>query len=238
MLNKYSNFNLNEATLIKPDPPGVRDIYATKSYSAECVKIQRDTISAKTKDIEQKIFETDTLLAQLKRSKTIATEEAKKDAAELMVKSLEAQLKGKVICLLDENERQKILTVEKVILDKKGNEYFPLIIEDDDHKIRYNWINEQRSKIFDLSKFLDFFETHYIDNLLSFTGRPVNGGKNTIYQKHIVRIGIHDGDVQDSLIVDNDDGTQELLEHTAPIKILDMKLKTLDPYGEEDPNGW
>lgn len=238
MLNKYSKFKLNEATLIKPDPPGSREIYVTKSYRADCTKINNDIIIEKTKDLEKKIAEANVILQGLQRAKIEAIEKSKKESAESMAKILEKQLKDKIICVLDDNGKQKILTVDSVSVEKKGTEYFPLIKEDNDHKIIYDWTNEAKSKIFDLSRFLDFFEKYYMGNLLSFTGKPLNNGQPSVYQKHIIRIGIHDGDAQDSLIVDNDDGTQELLVHTNPIKILDMKLKTLDPYGEEDPNGW
>ena len=42
------------------------------------------------------------------------------------------------------------------------------------------------------------------------------------------------GTTTDDLYLSCDDKTSQLLIHTIPIKILDMKLKTLDPYGEEN----
>jgi hypothetical protein len=46
--------------------------------------------------------------------------------------------------------------------------------------------------------------------------------------------GVHNGTTQDFIILSCDDGTSVLLAHTRDIKIMDEKIKTLDPYGEEN----
>ena len=52
--------------------------------------------------------------------------------------------------------------------------------------------------------------------------------------KEVVKIGIHTGQAQDYLIVECDDKTTQLLYHNEPIKLIDPKMKILDPYGEEN----
>jgi hypothetical protein len=209
MLNdyiKYLNGDLNETiNHVKPDPPGASEIYRPKSYKDEFTKIMND--------------------AYIK---------AKKDSSDEMIKVLKERYIGKLISTYDNNGRQKILMVNDVIEGKSGNDYYPILFEDDKKQLRYCWDHDNRSNIYRVDKFLDSFEEYYIDQLIMFQGRPVKGGQESRYIKHIIKIGIHNGAAQDSIIVEADDKTQQLLNHTQPIKILDMKLKELDPFGEEN----
>jgi hypothetical protein len=191
---------------IKPDPPGVRVIYDQKSYNGEFNAIL-----------------------------TAAMTKVKKEASEIMASKLKEDLSGKIISVIDENNRQKILEVNDVVVGNKGNEYYPVLVEDKDRKVRFNWENEPKSKIFNIGRFLDFFEEHYLDKLLIFQGRPTKGGGDKRrYVKHIQRIGVENGTAQDFLIIRDDKNVEYLLLHDQPIKIMDMKLKELDPYGEEN----
>lgn len=208
MLNKYNkhlNLDVLNEEVILPDPPGLGKLYDTKSYHPAFQKLMLDAVA-----------------------------KAKKTAAEEMAEQLKKDWVGKIVAVSDENGRQRIVEVNDTTVANVGSEFYPYFVEDKDRKIRYYWENDGRSRIFDLSKFLDFFEEHYLDKLLSFQGRPVRGGDVMKYTKHVVKFGIHNGTGQDFVMVEADDGTSQLLMHNQPIKILDMKLKKIDPYGEEN----
>lgn len=208
MLDKYKYLNMDKlkenVNFTKPDPKGSKDIYASKSYKTEFDKILNEAMA-----------------------------KVKKEAAEVMAKKLKSDLQGKLISMYDENGKQKILEVNDVIVENKGIEHYPVIVEDDKKKIKYAWEKDASSKISDLGKFLDFFEKHYLNQYISFQGKPLKGGSEMRYRKHVVRIGINESS-QDFLIVECDDKTSQILLHTQPIKIMDMKLKEIDPHGEEN----
>ena len=239
MLKNYSKY-LNDDVLnenhVKPDPAGSKKLYDTKSYSTEFSKTLTNTVAESTSEIDKKLAVMKKEVAALEKSKIDAAEKAKKSAVEIMVEKLKKDLVGKLICLYDENSRQKIIDIGDVIVGNKGTEYYPVFVDadDDKKKIRYYWENDGKSKLFNAGKFLEFFEEYYLDQLLMFQGRPVKGGEQMKYLKHVVRIGVHNGTTQDFIIVESDDKTSQLLVHNQPIKILDMRLKELDPHGEEN----
>jgi len=203
---KYLKGDLNESTShVKPDPPGASAIYKPKSYKEEFSKISEEALA-----------------------------KAKQEASLEMIKQLKDSYLGKLISTYDQNGRQKILMVNDVIEGKAGSDYYPILFEDDKKQVRYLWEHDNRSNIYRVDRFLEYFEEYYIDQLIMFQGKPVKGGQEARYIKHVLRIGIHNGTAQDSLIIESEDKTQQLLNHTQPIKILDMKLKELDPYGEEN----
>lgn len=233
--NKYLDHEIVNENHILPDPPGASKINNGKNYSAEFQKTLNTNITENTKDFDKKIADLKNQVKALEKAKVEATEKAKSKAAEDMVEQLKKDLKGKIVGLSDPNGRQKILEVNDVEVGKSNGEYYPVIVEDKDRKVRYNWeAGDNRAKIFDIGAFLEFFEEHYLDKLLMFQGRPIKGGDQIRYIKHVVRIGVHNGTTQDFLIVESDDKTSQLLIHGQPIKIMDMKIKQLDPYGEED----
>jgi len=209
MLEKYDkflNFEVLSESHVKPDPRGSKAIYDTKSYTKEFNTVYQDEVS-----------------------------KAKKNAVEVMVEKLKDELLNKLISVMDENGRQKILDVGDVIIGNKDGDYYPVIQDsDNEKKVRYTWENNDKSKIFDVGKFLDFFEKYYSNQYLAFQGKSLKGGDNKKFVKHVLRIGVHNGTAQDFLIVECDDKTSYLLSHTQPIKIYDIKLKELDPYGEEN----
>lgn len=234
--NKYLNLDVLNENHVKQDPPGSKKLYDTKSYSNEFSKTLNTTIAENTNDIDKKLSAIKKEVAALEKAKIAAAEKAKKDATETMVEKLKNDLSGKIISIFYENSRQKIIEVGDVIVGNKGSEYYPVLVDADDKnkKIRYQWENDSKSKIFDIGNFLEFFEEHYIDQLLMFQGRPVKDGEQMKYLKHVIRIGVHNGTTQDFIIVESDDKTSQLLVHNQPIKILDMRLKELDPHGEEN----
>ena len=230
MLNKYSKY-LNSEILkenhVKPDPPGVKKLYDTKTYHNDFSKIFNNPA-------EKLKREADAAIAKIQKDMNDAIAKAKKGSVEIMVEQLKKELDGQLICIFDENGRQKILQVNDVTIGNKGNDYWPVLVEDDGRKFRYNWENDSKSRIFNIGRFLNFFDENYLDQLLQFTGKPLKGGDKMKYVKHVIRIGIHNGGSQDYLITESEDKTQQLLFHQEPIKILDMRLKELDPYGEEN----
>jgi hypothetical protein len=203
--NKYLNSEILTESHMKPDPPGVKAIQEVKSYRNEFNNIMREVLS-----------------------------KAKKEATDKMVETLREEWIGKIVSMHDENGRQKILEVNEIHSASKGDDYYPLIVEDKDRKFRFYWEDEAKSRLFDVGRFLKFFEEHYIDQYIMFHGKPVKGGDSIKYTKHVLRIGVHNGTTQDFLIVESDDKTSQLLIHNQPIKIMDQKLKILDPYGEEN----
>jgi len=224
---KYVNDEILTESNVKPDPPGYKEATTSLNYRDKFNKIIND-IQGKAKKITADI--------QTKATKEIdeILEKSKKDISDLIIKQLEEDLKGRLICMTDDNGRQRILRVNKVSEVKSGGNYYPLIIESDDKKIKYNWDNDAKSRIFKMDAFLEYFEEHFLDQLVAFQGKPTKGGQEARYIKHIMRIGIYGGTNQDNAIVETDDGTQLLLMHQHPIKIMDMRLKHLDPYGEEN----
>lgn len=207
--SKYSNIEILNESFIKPDPAGIKKLYDSKSYYAEFNKIHNEALS-----------------------------KVKEQSATLMTAKLKEDLVGKIICLLDETGKQKILEVGDVILGNKGQDYYPVIKEADDgdkgRTIRYMWESEPKSKIFDMGRFLDFFETHYLDQLIMYNGKSTKGGELIKYVKTVVQIGIMNSALQDFITVVCDDETSQLLIHTDPIKLMDKKVKEIDPYGEEN----
>jgi hypothetical protein len=207
MLKKYSKY-LNSDVLneshIKPDPDGYINILKPISYN--------------------KIF--------MEKSNELLAK-AKKETTDYIIFKLKEDFIGKLISL-HENGKQRIIDVKDIIIGNKGIEYYPVLIdsEDEKKKIKYEW--EKDVKIFNIGNFLDFFEENFIDEYIMFLGRPVKGGESKKYNKIIKRIGVHNGVSQDFLIVECDDNTTLLLFHDQPIKILDKKLKEIDPYGEEN----
>ncbi len=232
--NSYLNLEVLNEDMIKPDPPGVKKIYDTKSFYNEFHNVLNDTTNKNTRDIDKNLAELKKKMSELEKEKKVAVEKAKKDSAEIMVEELKKSINGKIIGVMDENGRQKILEVNDVILGNNKGDYYPVIFEDKERKVKYSWQDEGKAKLFDVGKFLDFFEEHFIDQLLTYQGKPIKGGDQIKYTKHVVRIGVHNGTTQDFIIVECDDKTSQLLVHTQPIKIMDMRLKTLDPYGEEN----
>lgn len=204
---EYMNLEPINEEVIKPDPPGANEIYNSKSYNDEFSKILNDA------------------MAKVKEEATIN-----------MAKKLENDWKGKIISFEDNSGKQKIVEVVNVIVENKGQDYYPVIVEDKDRKFRFGWENGgKRSTIHDVGKFLDFFEKYYLGNLLMFQGKPLKGGGD--FNKMIktpIRIGKTFGSSQDFIIMECDDDTTVFLQHTAKIKIMDEKIKTLDPYGEEN----
>lgn len=208
MLKKYENIDLEvlNENFVKPDPKGAKQAYDNKSYNAEFAKILTDAMA-----------------------------KIKKETTTIMVEKLKKELKGKYISMTDEKSKQRIVDVNDVVIGNKSEDYYPVVEDSDGRKFRYSWENQAISNIFDVGKFLDFFEIHYLDQLLTFWGKPLKGGgAETKNVKHIVRIGVNNGSAQDFIIVESDDKKSYILSHTKPIKIMDMKLKELDPYGEED----
>lgn len=208
MLNKYREYlDLDIIKEVKshPDPPDMKSVYRTMSFHGELSRL-----------IDEEV------------------RNAKKYAMEKAIKVLEEKLKGMVICINDENGRQKILEVNGVELGHKSGDYYPVLVEDSSKKVRYNWENSGRSQIFDIAKFLTYFEKHFNDRFLAMQAKSINGGDIQRYVKHVISIGVYTGDTQDYVMVNNDDGTSLFLMHSQPIKILDMELKQLDPYGEEN----
>jgi hypothetical protein len=235
--NKYLDLEVVNETHILTDPPGANKLLNSKTYSAEFSTILNTNITKNTDGFDKKINDLKNQVKALEKAKVEVTEKSKSDAAEVMVEKLKKDLKGKIIGIQDTQGRQKILEVNDVEVGKSNCEYYPVIVDDKDRKIRYSWESkDNKAKIFDIGFFLEFFEEHYIDKLLMFQGRPIKGGggDQIRYIKHVVRIGVHNGTTQDFLIVENDDKTSQLLIHGQPIKIMDMKLKELDPYGEEN----
>jgi len=203
--NKYLNDEILNETHVKPDPPGAKAIYNTMSFKNDFDAIQKKAI-----------------------------EEARKNAAVDMAKKFKDNLKGAHISVKDENGRNKILFVNDVAVEKAGDNYILIIIEDKDKKVKYYWFDNNISKIFRIDKFLQFFEKNYLGQLILFQGKPVKGGNEMRYTKEVTRIGTHEGPRDDNVIVLSDDDTQQFLMFEKPIKILDKKVKALDPYGEEN----
>jgi hypothetical protein len=202
---KYVNDEILTESHVKPDPPGYKDAMAPLNYRDKFSKISNDS-----------------------------QEKARKLAMEEMIKVLDAEIKGRLICMIDDNGRQRIIKANKISEARSGGDYFPLIVESDDKKIKYQWQSDSRCRIYMMDTFLEYFEEHFLDQLIAFQGKPVKGGQETRYIKHVTRIGIYGGMNQDNIIVESEDGSQLLLMQQHPIKILDMKLKNLDPYGEEN----
>lgn len=199
---KYVNDEILTESNVKPDPPGYKDVCSPMNYKEKFTKIVSELM-----------------------------DKANKESLEIIIKSMQEDLKGKLICMTDDaNGKQRILKANKI--EAHGGR--PRIVENDNRKFVYNWDNDAKSKIFKMDDFLEYFEEHFLDQFISFQGKPTKGGQEAKYIKHIIRIGIYGGTNQDNIVVETDEGTQLLLLHQHPIKILDKKLKQLDPYGEEN----
>lgn len=210
MLNnykKYLNNDLLKESIIKPDPIGTKEIYTNKSYYKEFNNIFNN------------------LLLKIKEDSSI-----------IMVNILKSEILGKIILIHDSANRQKILTVTDVIVGKKDSEYYPVIMDNDENNksVRYCWEDNIKSNIFDIGRFLDFFEKNYLNEIISFSGKSINGGNKTKYIKNVTRIGILKSKIQDYLVVECDDKNNLILLHNEPIKIMDKRIKEIDPYAEEN----
>ncbi len=209
-MSKIQNeIKLNESKYVLPDPPGSKEIYKTN-------------VENRTK---------------FNNIYTEAINKAKRDAVDIMIENLKKDLIEKTISIQDENGRQKILEVSDVVRGTSGGDFYPVIVEIDENgtkkSVRYYWESE-RGAIFQIDRYLNFFEKNYLGKLLSFAGKPVKGGDIIQYVKTIVRIGIYNGAVSDNILVEDDEGKQRILMFTQPIKIMDEKVKEIDPYAEEN----
>lgn len=211
-MSKDIKNKLNEGHLL-PDPKGLKEATATKSYHKEI----NDLV-------------------------TKAIEKARKEALTNVLDKLKAELTDKLICIIDENSKQKIVYVSDIIIEKNGNENAIFIVEknEDDkgdkqeRKIRFAYENPKSGNVFDMGKFLEFFEEHFMGKFIQFSGKPAAGGSEGKFRKEVVQIGLSNDRNQDYIIVECDDNTRLLLYHASPISLIEEFLKELDPYSEED----
>jgi len=198
-----------------PDPKGLKDIYAIKAYHKE--------ISALV---------------------NAAIDRARVEALTTIVEKVKAELIGQLICILDENNKQKIIFVNNVIIDKKEKDKTDAIFlveeyEDKDskqkeRKVRFAYEVSKNGDVFNIGNFLDFFEEHFMGKYIQFSGKSVTGGGDVKFRKQVIKIGISNDISQDYILVECDDNTRAFLYHDQPIKLLEQFLKELDPYSEED----
>ena len=247
--NKYLNAEILTESFVKPDPPNVKAVYNTQSYYDNFTKLNSTAKNEITKIINTERGKYDKVAnaakveydkianaakAEMDKIIDAATIKYNKEVTEEMVNRLKKDLLHRQICIIDEKGSQKILDVNDVILGEKGTISFPVLVENNDTKYRYCWENEGKSKIFFVDKFLEYFEEHYLNQFIVYKGKPMKGGNQKKYIKQVTEIGIYNGETQDYIAVEADDKSQQLLIHTEPIKIMDSRLKTLDPYGEEN----
>lgn len=212
MLKKYFNYikeavsSISTPPIIKPDPKG---------YS----KILNDRKSYKNE--------------YLGRIKT-AMEKVTKDVAETMIETIKEDITGRLIAVKNDQGYTKIIHVKEITITQSNNQYYPLIEENKDRKVRYVYDNDDKSRIFFMDTFLTFFEENYLNNVISFNGNSLKSGSDMKFTKHIVDIGIRHQLTSDQILVDDDKGNRYVFHWEQPIKLFDMRIKELDPYGEEN----
>jgi hypothetical protein len=202
---------LNEGHYL-PDPKGLKDVTTAKSYYQEI----NDLV-------------------------TQAIENAKREALKKVVEKIKNELIDRLICILDENNKQLIVYVSDVVIEKNGNSHNILLIEKDvddegsttERKIKFAYENH-RCEVFYMDKYLSFFEENFLNKYIRFYGKPINGGTEALFTKEINLIGVRNERNQDHLIVECTDKTRLYLNHKMPIKLIEPFLKELDPYSEED----
>lgn len=203
---KFKN-KINEGYLL-PNPEGYVDVNKPKSYHKEINDLITDAI-----------------------------EKAKKEALTSILDKIKKELINKLICIIDDSNRQKIIAVDDVVIEKNGKENFLFLVEKDssgERKIRFAYENPKGGEVFNMSRYLEFFEENFLDKYIQFTGKPLTGGNEGIYRKVVVALGVSDFRNNDYIIVECDDKTKLFLNHNLPINLIDSFLKELDPHSEED----
>ena len=208
MLKRYFNYIKEAAVnLILPDPPGANKILNNyKSYKNE--------YSGRLQESYKKIRE---------------------DVTKTMVDVLKKDLLDRTVSILNERGYHKIIYVKDIIMTQSGQESFIFLVESDKMKCKYLIDNDNKSKIFFVDDYVKFFKDNYLNNVISFQGISEKGN-DMKFTKHIVKIGIKNsvGNAKDSLIVVDDEGFKYSINYYLPIKLYDIRVKELDPYGEEN----
>lgn len=210
MLKKYFKYikESNDSTsMVKPDPSGLNEVLNSRiSYKSKYISKLNEGIM-----------------------------KVKKDVCESMIETLKKDLIGRLVLTKNEKGDLKILDVKNVIVEKHGDDFYPIIIENKDKKSIYIYDSDEKSRIFFLDDFMTFFEDNFLNKLLCFNGKSINGRKEMRFTKYITGIGFNQmKNGSDQLLIEDDNGNKYILYHTKPIKILDMRVKELDPYGEEN----
>jgi len=204
---------LNESSFL-PDPQGIKNIYSSKSYHKEINNFVSQAI-----------------------------EKAKIDALQTVLIKFKSELVEKLISILDEKGKQKIIYVNDVIIDKdiNGKDDCIFLIENyedekekvQERKIKFEYSNPKTANVVDIGRFLDFFENNYIDKYVQFTGKSITGGPEMLFRKQVVKIGISNDASQDYVLVGCDDNTKIFLIYDKPMKLIKPAIKGLDPFSEE-----
>lgn len=207
MLKKYFTYIKESviSNIIKPDPSGLNKILNNqKTYRGE-----------------------------FQNKFNIAYKKIRKEISEIMIETMKKDLVGRLISIKNVKGCTKIIDVKDIILGNDGDEFYPVIFENDNKKCRYLYENNDRSTIFFLDDFMTFFKNNYLNNILVFNGKSMKGIE-TRFTKHIIDISYNQINENDQVLVEDDKKNKYVLYYTLPIKILDMRVKELDPYGEEN----
>jgi hypothetical protein len=190
---------------IMPDPPGLDKLYTLTTYKSEY----------------------DKRLAK-------AMSKVKENVCSSMIDTLKQELVGRTISLKNENGYDKIINVTDVKMGNKGLEFYPVIFETEEKKVRYVFEDEKKSMIFFIDEYIAFFKKFYAGNLLIFEGKVMGSDSNARYTKKLIKMGIHKGQNKDEVLALDNEGGKYILNVFKPFKILDEKIHELDPWGEED----
>lgn len=190
---------------IKPDPPGLDKLYTLTSYK---------------NDYERKMAE--------------AMSKVKENVCISMIEIQKHELVGRTISIKNENGYDKIINVTDVKLGNKGGDFYPVIFESEEKKVRYMFEDEKKSMIFFIDEYIAFFKKYYAGNLLMFEGKIMGSDSNSRYTKKLTKIGIHKGQNKDEILALDSEGGKYILNVFKPFKIMDEKIHELDPWGEED----
>jgi hypothetical protein len=190
---------------IKPDPPGLDKLYTLTSYKNEYDKMFIEAMS-----------------------------KVKENVCKSVIETLKKELIGRTISMKNESGYDKIINVKDVKIGQKDNDFYPVIFENEEKKIRYILEDEKKSLIFFIDEYIAFFKKYYTGNLLMFEGKIMGSDINIKYTKKLIKIGIHKGKIKDEILCLDSEGGKYILNVFVPFKIMDEKIQELDPWGEED----